>query len=370
MRIPLYVRFVFIALGIIIIFYALVVANFILVPLALAFLIAILLLPVSRFFENLGVGRILAVILSILFVIIILTLVSIGIGVLISKLAQDIPQIGEKLSDVGNTLQLFFQEKLNLGLQLQSNYIRDAIGNIVQQSSDFFTDTLSATASLFTFAVILLLSVFFFIYYRNFFLAFLYKIFPESLHEKLSTLLSETKNAVTGYISGLFLMMFTVGILNSLGLWILGIEHAFLWGALSGLLAIIPYIGIAIGGILPMLYALITMDSLLYPLGVIGVFGFVQFLEGNFITPNIMSSRVSLNPFAVIIAIFIGERIWGIAGIILVIPYLAILKNVFDEFESTRPFGFLLGNPFDNKEKKNNSLLKKFIKTIGFNKEK
>ncbi|WP_262901635.1 AI-2E family transporter [Salegentibacter tibetensis] len=114
MRIPLYIRFVFIALAIIIIFYALVVANFILVPLALGFLIAILLLPVSRFLENLGIARLLAVILSIFFVIIILTLVSFGIGILIRNLAQDIPQVGEKLLKVGNDLQSFFKEKLNL----------------------------------------------------------------------------------------------------------------------------------------------------------------------------------------------------------------------------------------------------------------
>ncbi|WP_262901636.1 AI-2E family transporter [Salegentibacter tibetensis] len=253
---------------------------------------------------------------------------------------------------------------------MQSDYIRDSLGSIVQKGSDFFTGTLSATASVFTFGVILLLSVFFFIYYRKFFREFLYKLFPESLHEKLSNLLSETKNSVTGYISGLFLMMLTVGTLNSLGLWILGIDYALLWGVLSGLLAVIPYIGAAIGGILPTLYALIAMDSLLYPLGVIGVFGFVQFLEGNFITPNIMSRRVSLNPFAVIIAIFIGERIWGIAGIILFIPYLAILKNIFDEFESTKPFGFLLGNPSETKEEKSSSLFKKLKKATGFDKEK
>ncbi|MBZ9630860.1 AI-2E family transporter [Salegentibacter sp. LM13S] len=367
MRIPLYIRFVFFALAIIIFFYALVVADFILMPLALAFLIAILLLPMSRFFENLGVARILSVSFSILLVIVVLSLLSFGIGMLVSNLAKDITQIDEKLFEVVNRVQSFFQERLNMEPQSKSDYIKDSIGSIVQQGSDFFTGTLSATASVFTFAVILLLSVFFFLYYRDFFREFFYKIFPESLHGKISNLLLETKRAVTGYISGLLLMMLTVGTLNGLGLWILGVDYALLWGALSGLLAAIPYIGVTIGGILPMLYTLVAMDSLLYPLGVIGVFGFVQFLEGNFITPNIMSSRVSLNPFAVIIAIFIGESVWGIGGIILFIPYLAILKNVLDEFETTKPFGFLLGNPHESDEG-NNSLLERFKNKIGLGK--
>lgn len=361
MQIPAYIKFVFISLAIIIFFYILYAAGFLLMPLALALLLSILLLPLCRFLESIYIPRLPAVLLTLFITFIVISGVGFGISLLIADLAEDIPQIGEKLLGVVDTFQVFLKDNLGLQPQFQSDYIKDSLGSIMRRGSTFFSGTLSATANAFSFAVIFLISVFFFLYYRSFFRKFLYKVFNDSFHKTLSKLLTETKKLASGYITGLLLMMLIIAILNTLGLWILGIDYPVLWGLLSGLLAVIPYIGITLGALLPLLFALVTTDSLLYPLGVVLIFGFVQFLEGNFITPNIMSKNVSLNPYAVIIAIFIGGQLWGIAGIILFIPYLAILKNILDEFEETRAIGFLLGNA-KIEENQKGRLLKKLKK--------
>lgn len=352
MQIPAYIRFVFISLAIIIFFFGLYIAEYLLVPLALAFLLAILLLPLCRFLEGIGLPRFPSVLLTLILAFLLLCLLGFGLWLMIAGLAEDIPQIGEKLLGIVDKFQAFLQKNLDIQLTLNADYIRDSLGKILQRGSAFFSGTVSATANAFSLFVITLISVFFFLYYRSFFRDFLFRIFSENFHQTLSGLLTDTRKLASGYIRGLLLMMLIIGALNTLGLWLLGIDYALLWGALSGLLAVIPYIGISIGALLPALYALVTTDSLLYPLGVLLIFGFVQFLEGNFITPNIMSKSISLNPYAVIIAIFIGGHLWGIAGIILFIPYLAILKNIFDEFEKTRPIGFLLGNPHLQKKNK------------------
>jgi len=138
-----------------------------------------------------------------------------------------------------------------------------------------------------------------------------------------------------------------VGVLNTTGLMILGIEHAMFFGALAAVLTIIPYIGVFIGSLLPILFALVTKDSLWYPVGVALIFWIVQFLEGNFITPNVVGGRVSINPFAAILALFFGGMIWGAIGMILSIPVLAITKVIFDTVPPLNPYGFLLGNPPD-----------------------
>src|SRR5690606_28894066 len=124
----------------------------------------------------------------------------------------------------------------------------------------------------------------------------------------------------------------------------------------------IPYLGIFIGSLLPIVYAFLTKDSLLYPLGVAAVFWFVQFIEGNFITPNVVGNKVSLNPFAAIIALFVGGAVWGPAGMILFIPYLALLKVIFDVIEPLEPYGFLLGNPDSNNKSKFVSKIKSRLK--------
>ena len=126
---------------------------------------------------------------------------------------------------------------------------------------------------------------------------------------------------------------------------LLGIQHAVFFGSLAAVLTIIPYIGILFGSLLPILFALVTKDSLWYPVGVALLFWGVQFLEGNFITPNIIGGKVSINPFAAIIALFLGGMIWGALGMILSLPVLAIVKVVCDIVPSLQPIGFLLDNP-------------------------
>jgi hypothetical protein len=150
----------------------------------------------------------------------------------------------------------------------------------------------------------------------------------------------------------LFLVIIIVGILNSIGLLILGVPHAIFFGFLAGFLILIPYIGILIGSLFPALLSIVTMDSPWYAVGVIGVMSFVQFLEGNFITPNIVGSKVSVNPMAAIVALFLGGQLWGLSGLILALPVTAILKVILDTIPSLEPFGFLLGEPVQKRSRR------------------
>ena len=104
----------------------------------------------------------------------------------------------------------------------------------------------------------------------------------------------------------------------------------------------IPYIGIAIGATLPAIFALITKDSAWYAVGVVAVHAFVQFLEGNFITPKVTGSRISINALAAILALLIGNLLLGIAGMILAVPAVGILKILLATSKSLRPFVILL----------------------------
>jgi len=138
-------------------------------------------------------------------------------------------------------------------------------------------------------------------------------------------------------------VMVIVGILNSIGLLILGIEYPFFFGFLCALLLLVPYVGIIIGSILPALVALATKDSYWYAVGVIGIFGFIQFLEGNYITPKITGTKVSLNAFVSILSIILFSMLWGIPGMILALPITASLKVIFDNTKNMKNIGFLLG---------------------------
>jgi len=145
------------------------------------------------------------------------------------------------------------------------------------------------------------------------------------------------------YLKGLFLVILILSVLNSTGFLLLGLRHAVLFGVLLAFLNIIPYIGVLIGSILPFAMALITEDSFGIALGVVGVCVFVQFLENNFITPNVVGGSVSINPFTAIIALTTSALIWGLVGMIIALPFVGMMKVAFDNIESLKPLGFLIG---------------------------
>src|SRR5690606_616001 len=155
----------------------------------------------------------------------------------------------------------------------------------------------------------------------------------------------EIYDVIQSYLLGMGMVMGIVAILNTAGLLVLGLQYAWFFGTLAALLILIPYIGIAIGSLIPALFALATMDNYWYALGVIIWFQVVQFLEGNFITPNIVGGKVSLNPLVAIMSLLLGGMLFGLAGLILALPLVASIKILLNLDKSTPPFSFLIGEP-------------------------
>jgi predicted PurR-regulated permease PerM len=100
---------------------------------------------------------------------------------------------------------------------------------------------------------------------------------------------------------------------------------------------------------LPTIFAILTKDSLFYPIGVIIGFMIIQMIESNFLTPKIVGGTVNLNAFITLLGLLVGAAIWGVIGMILIIPTLAVLRKIFQLNESTKPYAFLLGEE-KNKE--------------------
>lgn len=168
--------------------------------------------------------------------------------------------------------------------------------------------------------------------------------------ENLKDLINTVQGLIQKYLYGMCMVILILGILNSVGLLIIGLEHPFFWGFLAATLAIIPYIGTFIGGLLPFLYALATTGQMWQPAAVVILFMAVQALEGNLITPNVVGSSVKINPLAAIVSLLIGAKIWGIAGMVISLPVVAILKEILTRSEAWRPVGFLLSDELGEKE--------------------
>lgn len=320
---------------------ACILARDIVVPILISAIVSVVLLPAVKRLE-----RKLSRTLSISLVLIIAFLFFVMAGWLIvnqmSSLVRDLPGLESKYNALVDRISNTLQDTFDMSAKEQNQLFKNGLTTL----SGYATDLLSATTNVISLLIQVPIYIFLFLIYRDRFRAFAIRLLPnadEAVWKK------DVENVIQGYTSGLLLVTIIVAILNSVGLLILGIEHALFFGIISGVLTIIPYVGIFIGATLPVLMALLTKDSLWYPVGVIIIFSFVQFLEGNFITPRITGSKVSINALAAIIALLIGGKILGIAGMILAIPALGLIKIILSHTRHLKSFVILIEDtPIEN----------------------
>ena len=318
--------------------------KIVIVPLLFSLIFAVMLYPMCKKLEYVGLTKGLAAFTSVFLTTVVLGIILYFAYSQVIKFTEQGPQFLAKASELYDRMQAFIadtfgvrrssQSKLQTQLASMANNTEAIVSSVVGFLSGFFTDV-----------TLIPLYVFFLLYFRDFFLEFIYKIIPLSDKEMIDLTMNQIYDVILKWMRGILIVIVIVGLLNSLGLVFLGIEYPFFFGFLASFLALIPYVGILIGSLLPALLALITKDSYWYAIGVIGVFWFIQILEGNLITPYIVGKNVSLNPLIAIFSLLLLGKLWGLAGLVLALPVTAIIKVVFDSVPVMKPYGFLLGEP-------------------------
>lgn len=342
-ELPTYAKIAFVLISLVIIVYGLHALEGLLIPLVFAILFSVLLFPLVQRLENWHIPRILAILLCLILALALLTGLFYAVSVQISSFAEVVPQFVKRGNEYINSIRTFADERLNIDRQRQIAEIRKYFNQALAEGGTILTSTLLATTSILTNLFLVLLFAFFFLLYRDFFRSFFYKTFKDVHRTKIDRVMAGIYQVVKDYLAGLVLVIIIIGTLMTVGLLILGVDYAIFFGFFGACLVLIPYFGISLGSVLPAAYTLVTQDNPLKALGVIGVFLFVQALEGNFITPYIVGSKVSINPLAAIIVLILWENIWGLPGLVLALPLTAILKVIFDSVDALKPYGFVIG---------------------------
>lgn len=343
---PFWLKATLILFGLSLLFVIASYGKFILMPIAFSAFFAMLLNPLVEIFEKWKLGRAGSILITLLLVVIV---VAGGLSLISAQFIQfseQIPEVTEKLKSTTDQAINFLEETVGISQEEQSEYLQQGINNVIDSSGNYVSSIVSATTNMFTVMTLMPIFIFFMLYYREMYRTFFRKLLDvkQGVGSNIDGLLDRVQNVTQNYLVGMLTVIGILAVLNTTGLFIVGLEHAVFFGVFAALLAIIPYIGIIIGALPPLLYALLLTDSLLTPVFVVAVFGTVQFLEGNFITPRIVGSKVSINPFVAMVALIIGGELWGISGMILFVPLIGILKVVFDQIEDLKPYGYLLGN--------------------------
>ncbi len=309
------------------------------IPLFFGLLIAIIMYPVSRWLEMKGFGRSIAIAICLLIVVILFSALVYLLVWQVNVFRNESGVILTKLDDAFNQLQAWINENTGISVNVYSNW-ETGIGT---NMGGFLKGALRATVS--TLFMLFMIPVFMvlFMYNRQVFVQYLRLITPADYREQLDSVLQQTIRTYFRYIRGMVLVYLLVGVLNSLGLWVLGVPHPLLFGMVCAVMTIIPYAGIIISALLPVSMIWLQTDNVLYPLGVIAVFAVVQYLEANIIFPRVVGAQLNVSTLAMLVSIIAGGIIWGGAGMILFIPFVAMLKILSNQLPELKHLNTLLG---------------------------
>lgn len=316
----------------------------IIVPIVFSVIFSVMLYPLASRLETWGVNKALAALLSVFIASILIAALIYFLASQIASLNDQSPQLMEKFNLLVKKVQGHVSTHYGINKTEQTEQVQHQLDNLADNSAKIIAVVIASVISFLTDVLLIPLYVFFILYFRNFFLEFFYKAFSAD-NAIIDEILAKMYSVIQSWLVGLIVVMAIVGALNTIGLLILGVQYAALFGFLAAFLLLIPYIGIAIGAILPAVMALITKDSYWYAVGVIAIFWVIQILEGNLITPYIVGSKISINPVVAVLALILFGNLWGISGLILALPITAMCKIIFDAIPATQPYGFLLGVP-------------------------
>jgi predicted PurR-regulated permease PerM len=313
------------------------------VPISFALLISFVLYPVCTWLQKKGMGRLTSIITSLSILIIFGLLIIALLVYQFASFVEEWPNIYTKLDHSISELSQFLSDVVGFSKEQQQSIIDrisdESGGNVLS----VIRRTLSASAV--SVVVLILVPVYavLILYYRRYWMKILARLFPGESEEGLREVLFLTIKAYYNFIKGMAVVYLIVGSLNSVGLLLLGVPHAILFGFIASILTFIPYVGIVVGSLLPMSMAWITYDSIWYPVGIVAIFAFVQYLEANVIFPVAVSSRLNVNTLAMLLAIFTGGILWGMAGMILFVPFVGIAKLIADHNPHWKNTAMILG---------------------------
>jgi predicted PurR-regulated permease PerM len=344
-RFPFYAKLAFVLLSLISIFIILYLGQNIIVPILMSLLFAILLRPIAHFLKSKWrFPHVLAVTCTVVLFMLIVIGILFFISWQISAIANDWDAIQTNLSIHFDTIQKFVSSNFNLNNVEQKVLIDNASKNVLESGKNIIGTSLVSVSDVILNLTLIPIYIFLFLLYRTLFITFLSKLFQPEYHEKLQDILYQIKVSVQSYIVGLLIEMVIVSTLTSVGFMIIGLKYAIVLGLITGLLNLIPYIGILFAGILSIIATLTASPDITLIIGVLIIVIVVQLIDNNLIVPMIVGSKVQINAFVSIVGIIVGGVIAGFSGMFLAIPIIAILKVIFDRIESLEPWGYLMSD--------------------------
>lgn len=342
-KLPFYAHLSLALLAILLMLVLLKVGGVVFIPLFFALLISVCLFPFARRLENKGFPRGLAALTSMVLFLAIVGSFIYFLVIQIIHFSQDFPQFEQRITLLLSDFQSFITRKYHVNATDQIAYLNRSMSGILNGVAGSITRLFASLLEVFVWTIFVLIYTYFMLYHRRLLHRFVTGLFRSERLSRVNEVISSTRSIINHYIIGLLLEMGIMTIVNCSVFAIMGVKYALFLGMLAAVLNIIPYLGIYTAIFICMLvtFANGTAGGAV-SVGVVMIV--IHFLDANILMPRIVGSRVKVNALITILAVVIGNQIWGIAGMLLFIPLTAILKIIFEHVDGLAPWALLIGS--------------------------
>jgi predicted PurR-regulated permease PerM len=340
---PRSVRLAFILLALFLGVYAIIVARDFLYPIAFGLLLAYLLYPLVNYLEKKDFPRIISILIGLVLLIGIIY----GAGIFIFRrmggLIDDLPSLKTKAISNIDTIIHSIEDTFGIKDDKLNIALKESVNGMFQSGSESFNRLFKNTTGTIIKILLLPVYIFLFLYYRTKFAHFILKMVAENKRLVMIKILRGVSTVAAKYMGGVFIVASILGVINAIGFSIIGLDYPIFLGIVAAIMSFIPYFGTLMGYVFPFLFALLMMDSPKYGGEVIIQYFIVHFIENNFLTPYIVGNQLSINPFFIIVGLIAAAMVWGIPGMMVIVPMLAIAKIIFENVPTLHPYAYLLG---------------------------
>lgn len=319
--------------------------------------LAMLMAPLSNKLESWGVSRVFATLLSVLVIVIIISLVLMLITAQIVTLTEDLPNIQNRLEEFITGIQDWIKNQFGVSPEQQIKALKEQTKNTISSAGSYLTGFIAGLVTIIAGFMLVLVFTFLFLLHREKYENFFALLSKNEQRDDAKQIISKVSKIAQKYLAGRAISIIILTIFYTTGLLIIGVKNAFLLSAVAAIVTFIPYVGPVIGGLLPLFMALVSFNSFGPALGVLVVILLAQVFDNYFIEPYVVGGNVNVSPFFTILILIVGGLLWGIAGVILFLPLLGMVKIVLDNVEGLYPYAFLIGD--QNGDDENSGIVNK-----------
>lgn len=352
-NLPFYIKLACVLFSLFAIGYLVIIGKEILSPLIFSCLFSILLLPVCQFFEfKLKLPRSAAAMLSVFLLLFVVGAIIYVIGTQIADLAKEWPDFQAQIKRSLWEFRGWVQDNFHVARAKQLRVVNTATSKVLSPDTAVVGATVLSLSAILLFLVFTFIYSFLFLFYRRLIMKFLESVFLKENSATVHEIIEQVQYMIRKYIIGLLIEMAIVAVVVSLAFSLMGVKYAILLGLITGLFNVVPYIGIFTALVISAIVSLGTSADSNQVIWVMSTLVVTHLVDSNILLPLVVGSKVRINALMTILGVVVGEMLWGIPGMFLSIPVIAVLKIIFDRVESLHAWGIIMGD----EERKQNKL--------------